>query len=67
MMYANGKGTPQSYEKAGDWWSKAAEGGHMPAASNLSLLYRGGSAFPPNRELSEKWSKVAEQASASAR
>jgi hypothetical protein len=34
MMYANGKGVQQNYVEAGNWWSKAAAGGHTLAAAN---------------------------------
>ena len=39
-MFANGKGTPQSYEEASKWWLKAAEAGHMLAAGNLTSAPR---------------------------
>ena len=34
MMYANGKGVQQNYAEAGNWWKKAAEGGHPLAKVN---------------------------------
>jgi hypothetical protein len=36
MMYANGKGVQQNYAEAGNWWKKAAEGGHPLAAANAA-------------------------------
>jgi hypothetical protein len=36
MMYANGQGVQQNYVKAGEWWSKAAAGGHVLAAANAA-------------------------------
>ena len=38
MMYANGTGTEQDYQEAGDWWAKAAAGGHPLAAQNLARV-----------------------------
>ena len=57
-MYADGKGIQQDYQEAANWWTKAAEGGHVLAAENLSLVYRGGSPVKSNAELSAKWQKV---------
>jgi TPR repeat protein len=59
MMYADGKGTQQSYPEAAKWWNKAAEAGHVLAASNLSMIYRGGAGVPSDPKLSEKWAKFA--------
>ena len=36
MMYANGKGVQQNYAEAGNWWKKAAEGGHPLAKVNAA-------------------------------
>ena len=57
MMYANGKGVQQNYAEAGKWWTKAAEGGHLLAANNVAMLYRGGSGVPPNADISKKWAQ----------
>lgn len=61
LMYANGKGTPQSYPEAAKWWVKAAEAGHLQAAFHASMVYRGGTGVPANAALSAKWAKVVEE------
>ena len=38
MMYANGTGVQQDYKEAGEWWAKAAAGGHPLAAQNLARV-----------------------------
>ncbi len=38
MMYANGTGVQQDYTEAGNWWAKAAAGGHALAAQNLARV-----------------------------
>src|SRR5262249_37180430 len=45
MLYANGQGVPQDYVEARKWWQKAAEGGHVLAASSVANG-RGGGAPP---------------------
>jgi hypothetical protein len=57
MMYANGKGVEQNYAEAGKWWIAAAEGGHLLAAGNVSMLYRGGSGVRPDPAVANKWAK----------
>lgn len=64
LMYANGKGTEQSYAEAAKWWVKAAEAGHLEAASHAAMVYRGGAGVPPNPELSAKWAKYVEEKTA---
>lgn len=57
FMYADGKGTEQDYAKAAEWWVKAAEAGHLQAAFQASMVYRGTPGVPSNTEASEKWAK----------
>jgi len=57
MLYAVGKGTTQDYPEAAKWWTKAAEGGHLLAAQNLAMIYRGGAGVKSDPALHEKWSK----------
>ena len=67
MMYAVGKGVPQSFAEAEKWWTKAAEAGHVLAATNLSMVYRGAPGVPGDTAKHEKWTKfVAEHAPANA-
>jgi TPR repeat protein len=58
MMYANGKGVQQNYAEAGKWWIKAAEGGHLLAADNASMLYRSGVGVPADANVAKKWTKI---------
>ena len=67
ILYADGKGTPQNYAEAARWWNKAAEAGHLLAAGNLSLIYRGGSGVPSDAKLSAKWAKFVEDHAADPR
>src|SRR5260370_235097 len=41
MMYAIGKGVEQNYAEATKWWTAAAEAGHLLAATNGAVAYRG--------------------------
>ena len=39
MMYSNGKGTEQDYNKAAEWYQKAAEQGYKEAFNGLAWTY----------------------------
>jgi TPR repeat protein len=39
LMYSNGKGVPQDYAKAAEWYAKAAIQGHYSAQFELGNLY----------------------------
>ncbi len=39
LMYVNGRGVPQDYEKAIDWFTKSAEQGFAGAQNNLGVMY----------------------------
>ena len=41
-MYENGHGVKQSYEKAVEWYAKAAKQGHAYAQCNLGNMYENG-------------------------
>lgn len=60
MFYAVGKGTPQSYPYAVQWWTKAAESGHSLSAQSLSMSYRGVAGVKGDPVLSAKWAKIAQ-------
>jgi TPR repeat protein len=49
----------RTYAESAKWWTKAAEHGHVLAARNLSMVYRGTPGVPGNPTLSEKWAKFA--------
>jgi TPR repeat protein len=42
MLYAVGNGTQQNFPEAAKWWQKAAAGGHGLAATNASMIFKGG-------------------------
>jgi hypothetical protein len=65
-MYANGKGIQQNYAEAAKWWVKAAEAGHLQAASHAAMVYRGGAGIPSDATLSAKWAKFVEEKTVSA-
>lgn len=47
MLYADGKGVPQSDEKAVEWLTRAAQQGYADAGRKLAMLYAYGKAEPP--------------------
>ena len=61
-MYAQGKGVPQDYAKAAEWYRKAAEQGVAAAQYNLGVIYANGQGVPQNITEARKWfEKAAEQ------
>ncbi len=46
LMYYLGKGVPQDYKQAVNWYRKAAEQGFASAQSNLGLMYANGQGVP---------------------
>jgi TPR repeat protein len=67
LLYDNGEGVAQSYQRAMDWYTKAAKLGYAPAQNNLGWIYQKGT----NVELSDKaaeffYRKAAEQGNAAA-
>jgi uncharacterized protein len=65
MMFAIGKGVEQNWTEAAKWWTKAAEAGHVLAATNLSMVYRGVPGVHGDPAKSEQWAKFAAEHSAS--
>jgi len=59
--YARGEGVPQSYEKAGEWYLKAAEAGNIKAMHNLALLYLNGQGAKQSTQEALKWLKKASE------
>jgi TPR repeat protein len=52
MLYADGQGVAQDYDKAREWYEKAAAQGDTNAKKALEQLSAGApSAQPPNRKL----------------
>jgi TPR repeat protein len=57
MMYAIGKGVEQNWPEAAKWWTKAAEAGHVLAAENLAMVYRGVPGVRSDPAKNQHWSK----------
>ena len=65
MMYFQGQGTAKDYNKAFQWYLKAAEQGDANAQMNLGLMYKQGVPVDFNEDEAFKWfSKAAEQGEA---
>ena len=62
LMYYYGRGVPQNYEKAIDWFTKSAEQDNAWAQNNLGLMYDNGRGAPQDYEKAIDWfTKSAEQ------
>jgi TPR repeat protein len=55
FMYANGRGVPQSYDVAIDWYLRSAEQGDPTGQYLLGLMYDKGYGVAPNVILAHKW------------
>ncbi len=61
-MYYDGNGVDKNYEKAIEWYSKAAEQGFAPAQHSMGWMYEKGYGVDKNYEKAVEWySKAAEQ------
>lgn len=60
--YARGEGVPQSYEKAGEWYLKAANQGNLKAMNNLGILFLEGQGVVRNEAEGLSWIKRAAMA-----
>ena len=61
-MYYYGKGVPTDYEKAIEWYEKAAEQGHEEAQYALGLMYQNGKGVAQDDQQAFEWyRKAAEQ------
>ena len=61
-MYDNGTGVEQSYEKAVEWYLKAAEQGFAWAQHQLGYMYESGHGVERSDEKAREWyQKAAEQ------
>ena len=66
-MCAYGKGLPQNYALAAEWWRKAADQGDAQAQSCLGNMYFKGRGMPQSDALAEEWwRKAADQGFAAA-
>jgi uncharacterized protein len=59
FMYFNGRGVPQSYEVAVDWYLQAAEGGDPTGQHLLGLAYDKGFGVTQNVIMAYKWLNLA--------
>jgi uncharacterized protein len=55
FMYATGRGLPQNFERAVDWYSRAAEQGDPTAQYLLGLMYDKGQGVRQDWVLAHKW------------
>ena len=62
LMYYFGKGVPQDYKQAADWYTKAAEQGHASAQYALGVMHKNGQGVPQDYKQAVYWfTKAAEQ------
>jgi uncharacterized protein len=59
FMYANGRGVPQSYDLAVDWYLQSAERGDPTGQYLLGLMYDKGFGVTQNVVLAYKWLNLA--------
>jgi TPR repeat protein len=59
FMYANGRGVPQSYDVAVDWYLRSAEQGDPTGQYLLGLVYDKGVGVAPNIVFAHKWLNLA--------
>lgn len=59
FMFANGRGLPQNYVAAADWYRAASEQGVPVAQFQLGLMYDKGHGVPQDYVLAYKWLNVA--------
>lgn len=55
VMYDYGRGIPQDFSKAREWYRRAAEQGTPEAQHNLGLMYYNGQGIPQNYTEAAKW------------
>jgi uncharacterized protein len=62
LLYYEGKGVPQNYRKAKEWFDKAVQQGHAGAQVNLGTLYLRGEGAPQSTQMALFWfSRAARQ------
>ena len=65
--YTNGRGVPQDYAQAMEWYRKAADQGDAQAKYNLGSLYSNGQGVPQDSaQAAAWWRKAADQGHAMA-
>jgi TPR repeat protein len=58
-MHDKGRGTPQDYAQAAQWYLKAADQAYAEAQENLALLYAKGLGTRPDLVQAHKWYALA--------
>ena len=58
-MYVNGRGVPQDYEKAIEWFTKSAVQGFARAQFNLGWMYAKGKGLMQNYKKAYMWFNLA--------
>jgi TPR repeat protein len=58
-MYAYGRGLPQDYAKALDWYRKSAVQGHLWAINNIGRLYQNGQGVTQDDAAAAQWYRLA--------
>ncbi len=59
LMYFDGTGVEQNFQKSTDLFAKAAVGGIVDAQYFLALAYRGGYGVPASKTMSHVWMNIA--------
>ena len=59
FMYEQGRGVPQDYNQAVDWYRKAAEQNEAAAQYSLGLMYDQGTGVPRNLSEANRWYNLA--------
>ncbi|MCA1807396.1 MAG: sel1 repeat family protein [Actinobacteria bacterium] len=55
LLYSTGKGVPQDYAKAVQWWQRAAEAGSPRGQNNLGAMYADGTGVSQDYAQAVKW------------
>jgi TPR repeat protein len=59
VTYHYGKGVPQDYKAAVQWYRKSAEQGHADAQYNLGVMYNNGQGVPQAYKAAYAWWNIA--------
>lgn len=60
-LYLNGDGVEQNYEKALEWFGKAADQGHADAQNNLGMMYADGMGVEQDCGRAQNWFNTVRQ------
>ena len=59
VCYEKGKGVPQSYKKAAEWYRLAAEQGHVVAQYSFAVCFENGRGVPRSYKKAAEWYRLA--------